>query len=411
MKKAIIFLVTTLLFAPLLSRAQVLPFDSIKAIIEKQHPELAMYDLRIKAYNAYAAGAKSWEAPQIGTGLYMTPYSFEKNMGAYMISAQQMITNPAKLKASYNYMQGMASVEVQNKSAAKNELFAQAKMAYTEWLILKRKKAVLTESEDLMSYIIKVSEIRYPLEQEKLGNIYKAKAGLAEVQSMELMADNDITQQQIKLNTLMNRDRNITFDIDTTYIIHDYEMTLIDTATIAKTRSDLRAIDQEINVLTLKQRAEWSKRMPDFGIRYDNMFGFGSQPTQFTIMGMITIPIAPWSSKMYKANIAGINFEIASSQKEKEALLNDVSGMIQSLQAQIKSKKKQVDLYEKNIIPALEKNYKVTMLAYEQNTEDLFMVLDAWQALKMAKLEYLDQLKELLLQQAEFEKLMENYEK
>jgi len=44
----------------------------------------------------------------------------------------------------------------------------------------------------------------------------------------------------------------------------------------------------------------------------------------------------------------------------------------------------------------LQKNYQTTLLAYEQNTEELFVVLDAWQALNMAQLEYLNQQQELL---------------
>lgn len=388
-------------------KAQILNLDSIKTIIEKQNPMLSMYDMQIKASDAYAVGAKSWEPPQIGTGLYMTPYTFEKNMGSYMISIQQMIPNPAKLKASQKYMQSMSAVDIQNKNVQKNNLFSLAKMDYFEWVILKKKRIVLSESEELLQYMINVSEIRYPLEQEKLGNIYKAKAGLGELQSMQLMVDNEIMQKQISLNTLMNRDKNTSFDIDTSIVIVNYEESNMDTSAISHYRSDIKAIDQEINVSVLKQKVERSKSKPDFGIRYDNMFAFGNQPFQFSIMGMITIPIAPWSSKMYKANIEGVKYEILSFKKQKESMINEVSGMLRSFSSQIKSKKQQVSLYKNNIIPALEKNYKTSMLAYEQNTEDLFTVLDAWQTLKMAKIEHLNQLKELLLLQVKYEELIE----
>ncbi len=402
-------LIVLLLFCHTLvvSQAQFLALDSIKALIEKQHPDLSMYDMQVKAYDAYAAGAKSWESPQIGTGLYMIPYTFEKNMGSYMVSVQQMIPNPAKLKANEQYMNGMSSVEIQNKSVVKKELFAKAKLNYTKLLILKKKKTILSESEELLNYIIQVSEIRYPYEQEKLNNIYKAKASLGELQNMELINNNEINQKMISLNTLMNRDKNIVFEIDTNYVIRNYENETIDTTAIINFSSDVKSIDQEIKVSQLKQQIELSKRKPDFGIRYDNMTTFGMQPNQFSIMGMITIPIVPWSSKMYKANAEGLKFVIASYEKQKESLLNEVSGMIQSVQTEIKSKKLQVDLYQNNIIPALQKNYKTTMLAYEQNTEDLFMVLDAWQSLKMGQTEYLDQLEELLLLQVEYEKFLE----
>jgi outer membrane protein TolC len=205
----------------------------------------------------------------------------------------------------------------------------------------------------------------------------------------------------------MNRDKNIVFDIDTNYTIKNYESETLDTTTISASRSDIKSIDQEIKLAQLKQQLEWSKRLPEFGIKYDNMFAFGTTPNQFSIMGMITIPIVPWSSKMYKSNVAGIKYEIESYQKQKESLVNETSGEIISLQTQIKSKKLQVDLYKNNIIPALEKNYKTTLLAYDQNTEDLFSVLDAWQSLKLGRIEYLEIIKDLLLLQVEFEKQIE----
>jgi outer membrane protein, heavy metal efflux system len=407
MKLLKLFVIAFLLICFSSVKSQVLTIDSIKAIIEKQYPELAMYNLQVKAYDAYAEGAKSWEAPQIGTGLYMTPYNFEKNMGAYMISIQQMIPNPAKQKANQQYMLAMSSVDVQNEKAAANELYALAKEDYAEWIILKKKKTILSESEELLNYIIKVSEIRYPYEQEKLNDIYKAKAALGELQNMQIENDNEIQQKLISLNTLMNRDKTTTFDIDTNYTVQNYETEIVDTTSIFESRSDIKSIDQEIKIAQLKQQVEWSKRLPEFGIKYDNMFAFGTVPNQFSIEGMITIPIVPWSSKMYKSNVAGINYEIAAFKKQKEALVNETSGEIISLQSQIKSKKLQVSLYKDNIIPALEKNYKTTLLAYDQNTEDLFSVLDAWQSLKMGRIEYLEMIKDLLLLQVDFEKQIE----
>jgi cobalt-zinc-cadmium efflux system outer membrane protein len=378
--------------------------DSIFNRIEKNHPELQMYDLQIKAYNTYATGASAWDAPQLAAGLYMVPYTFEKNMGALMFTATQMIPNPAKLKANKNYMLAMSGVENETKKYVFNQLVYQAKTLYYEWLILKKKQSVLTESEDLLNYIIETSEARYIYKQEKLSGIYKSKAELAQLKSMQLMIDGEIEQKRILLNTLMNRDKNTAFDIDTAFVIKEYEQVIPDTSQINTFRSDIRAIDQTIKLTQLKQQVERYKSKPDFGIRFDHANAFGVQPDQFSVMGMITIPIAPWSSKMYKANVSGLNYEIESLQKQKEAYTNEISGMITALVTEIKNKKAQVKLYQNNIIPALQKNYKTTLLAYEQNTEELFMVLDAWQTLKMTELEYLDRLLELMLKQAEYEK-------
>lgn len=388
--------------------------DSITARIQSDHPELKMYTAQIKAMDTYAIGAKAWEAPQIGAGFFMTPYktalwrpdhaSGYNGMGNLMIQAQQMIPNPSKLKANENYMKAMSSVEVSNRDFTQNTLMAEAKTNYIEWIILKKKQKVLQTNETLMNYIIKTSEIRYPYEQGKLNTIYKAKASLGEIKAMQLTIDNDIQLKRIELNRLMNRNKNIVFEIDTTVAVKNYELEKIDTVSISASRSDVKSIENSIAVNDYKQKYEWSKSRPDFSIQYGHMFAFGNNSNLFTLMGMVSIPLAPWSSKMYKSTYAGLAYQKQAYQNQKEYIINETAGRLSSLKSKIQNKKGQLKIYAENIMPALEKNYKVTLLAYEQNTEDLFMVLDARQSLQMTKLEYYNQLQDLLLLQVEYEK-------
>ena len=46
-------------------------------------------------------------------------------------------------------------------------------------------------------------------------------------------------------------------------------------------------------------------------------------------------------------------------------------------------------------------------LSYEQNTEELFTLYDAWESSYKTQLEYLDQLQQLLLMQVELERILE----
>ena len=160
-------------------------------------------------------------------------------------------------------------------------------------------------------------------------------------------------------------------------------------------------------MLKSKQAYEYSKRLPDFGVKYDHMFAFGTQPQQFSLMAMMTIPIAPWSSKMYKSSVEALNYDIEAVNNRQQALINNTSGYIRNIQSQIKNKKLQMALYEKTIIPSLRKNYQATLLAYEQNTEELFMALDAWQNYKVGQLGYIDLINDLLQLQVQYEKQLE----
>ncbi|HXA02523.1 MAG TPA: TolC family protein [Cytophagaceae bacterium] len=390
------------------AQVPIVKLDSIVAAIEK-NPRIQVYNERINSLNAYAKGARSWESPQISGGFWMTPYNRKDNpnMGMLMISGQQMIPNPGKLRAKENYMQGMSSTEGYMQNADRQDMIREAKSLYFDWAILKRKQKVLKESEDLLNLLIKTAEIEYTYNQQNLARIYKAKSELYQLNNNQSLIEQEIKQKNTELNILMNISRNFVFDVDTSYSFIPYETSQIDSVTILNSRSDIKQLNESIRIASLKQSLELSRRKPDFGIRYDHMYGFGNSANLFTVMGMVTIPIAPWAAKEYKANLAGLNFEKIMIKKQQEVIYNEVYGRLNSIKINLANKKRQLDLYDKSIIPALQKNYKSTLLSYQHREEDMFMVLDAWQALIMARTEYFDKVNEVLQLQIEYEREIE----
>jgi len=414
MKNGIFFVI--LFISTSASSQQVLELDSIFAFITSNYPSLKSYDAQIRSLDEAAKGARSWDAPLISTGLWMAPYDASlwkrqsngsTGMGQYMISAQQMFPNRKKQDADEKYMQGMSSVEKEKKNASVNELYAAAKQNYYQWIILKKKVAVLYQDSMLLDFMIKNAELRYKNNLGKISAYYKVKASLGNIEIIRIKIDNEIVQKRIVLNTLMNRDKATLFDIDTAYTIRSFANTAMDSTSISHSRSDIRAVENDIQLIALQQDAERGKLKPEFGVRYDNMFGFGGLPMQYSLMGMVRLPMAKWSSKASKANVESLRWKTESLSQQKQTMINDATGTSFGLQRDIASKQKQLKLFKENIIPALYKNFQTMQLGYEQNTEELFTLYDAWESLNLTQLEYLDQLQDLLLMQVELERILE----
>ncbi|MBS1530037.1 MAG: TolC family protein [Bacteroidetes bacterium] len=385
-----------------------LSIDSIFARI-RRNPALLSYDAKASAQDAYAAGAKNLDAPKISAGQYQTPYSVNPNTGSFMLQAEQMFTNPAKLRAKAEYMKGMSRVTDEDKAYLQNQLFAQAKSYYNDRVILEKKLSLLQNTRNLLEYMLKDANIRLTYGKETLSNIYKAKADLYQLDNIQEQLNNEIRQKNIMLNTLMDRDKNAAFAVDTDVVVHDYETALADSAALASARSDIRSIDRNIELQRLSADVENSKRKPDFGIQAAHMFSYGGNPNQYVLMGSITIPIVPWSSREYKANLEGIKYEVQEMQQKRFDLLNQAEGEIASQRAGMGSKKRLLENYNDNIIPAEQNAYKTALLAYEQNTGNLQSVLDAIKALQDSRMAALDQLQELLQLQVAYEKENEKY--
>jgi outer membrane protein, heavy metal efflux system len=414
MKAKILAMIAATFFA-LGVAGQLTRLDDIISTIAQKHPSVKMFDAEVRADDEAAKGAWSWEAPEISTGLWMTPYNvglWKKNadgtpgMGQYMVGVEQMIPNKKAQQAKAAYLEAISSVNKENKNARLNELYAEAKRNYAEWQVTRKKLSILRQDKQLLQFMMQSAELRYKTGLGRINAYYKAKAALGSIENSELVLNNDILAKKTALNTLMNRDDTTDFDIDTAYIINDYSNYIFDSSTL-NNRGDIKAVDQSIRITSLQQAAERMKLKPQFGIAYDHMFGFGGLPMQYSLMATVKLPIAKWASGESKANIESLGWKQVALDQQKKEMINALSGSARQLRNDIVLKKKQLKLYETNIIPALQNNYKFMQLGYEQNTEELFQLYDAWESLNMTQLDYLDQLQQLLLLQVDLEKILE----
>ena len=163
----------------------------------------------------------------------------------------------------------------------------------------------------------------------------------------------------------------------------------------AARRHDVRQMERTIESMKLNQRLQGMAAKPDFKIRFEHMSPRGEgMPQQFSAMAMVTIPIAPWSSKMYKAETKGMQYEIEGMKKARQALLVETMGMLQGMRRQLIRMDQQLESYQTKIIPALQRNLNGLMVAYEENREQLPMVIDAWEAVNMAQMTHLEKLED-----------------
>jgi outer membrane protein TolC len=271
-------------------------------------------------------------------------------------------------------------------------------------VVLEKKLALLQNTQGLLDYMLKDANIRLTYNKEKLSNIYKAKADLFELDNTREQLNNEIAQKNIALNTLMNRDKQADFTVDTTIVIKEYTTAITDTAGLAANRSDIKGISRSIDLQQLSAQMEYSKRKPDFGVQAGHMFSYGGMANQYILMASVTIPIVPWASKEYKANLKGIQYDVQELQQKRQDMLNQAAGQLAGLKTDMSSKKRQINNYQQNIIPALQNSYKTVLQAYDQNTGDLPSVLNGIKDLQMARMAALDRLQELLILQVAYEK-------
>lgn len=388
----------------------VMSLDSILKEITANNPALQSFNTRAAAQEAKVAGAKAWMAPMIGAGTFMTPYPGADVMnpndkGSWMFSVEQEIPNPLKQKAKQKALGAQSSITLAQRGVAVNELRAKARDFYYDILINYRKITIQKQNKGIMSTMKKLADIRYKYNQGALDQIFKAEGRIAEADNMILMSENEIRSRKIALNALMYRPAMTPLEIDTAAEVMFKPLVALDTVTLAGRRSDILQMDRSIEAMNLSIKQMRQDAKPDFRLRFEHMMPRASMmPNQFTFMGMLSIPIAPWSSGMYKSEVRAMTLEARAMEQQKAGMLTEMVGMSKAMESDLTSMQQQLANYATRILPALDKNLKASMLSYQENKETLAGVINAWEALNMTQMNFVD------LQQR-FYKMITDYEK
>ena len=394
-----LWMVVVLLFpATLMAQDRVvLTLPEILSRIESDNLSLQSFGPRAESYRHKAEAATAWMPPMVGLGTFMMPYPFQdvmdgRDRGMIMIRAEQEIPNRSRLRAEKKYIESLASVETLGREVVLNRLRAQAKSNYYAWVVAAQQINILKRNEEILAMMKKVEEVRYPYNQAPLGSIYRAEAEIARNQTMITMQNGVADRARATLNGLMNQKGDLAFDIDTTHLPVFTPLMEYDTLLLAATRGDIARMNAELNAMRLSTDAMGLKSKPEFKVMVDHMSPIEPMmPQVFNLMGMVKIPFANWSSKMYKSDIRAMELNIQAMEKERAAMLQETQSMLYSMQAEILAMQTRIRSLETRVIPALQKAFDAGFMLYQENNLPLSSLIESWEALTMMQMEMVEE--------------------
>lgn len=405
-----IVLLLAVLPLQLLAQQNTVSLDTVLKRIENNNLLLQTYALKAESFKHKAKAATAWMAPMVGVGTFMTPYPGsevmdDRDKGSIMFQLEQDIPNPGKLNAQKRYEESKGDVELAGRGIALNEFKAQAKTLYYTWIVASQRIQVLQENDKIMQMMKKIEQIRYPYNQSQLSGVFRATAKIEENQNMIRMQQGDISKAKAWLNSLMNLPGEQDLEIDSTFVPQYLPEAKIDTLLLAGQRKDILQMQQNIRSMTLGLNAMKAQAKPDFKIRFDHMSPLSKMmPKAYSVMGMISIPIAPWSSKMYKSEAKAMDYEIQAMEKQRGGMLQESQGMLTGMHYEILSMQKRIVAMEQTIIPALKKTMDADFVNYQENKLQLPAVISSWEALTMMQNNVLDEKMKLYKMIVDYEK-------
>jgi hypothetical protein len=403
-------LIAAIVLLPQLTHAQTYTLDQILDSVERNNPSLLAYQNRIRSIEENAKSARAWMPPRVGVELDMLPYNLNADKGSSLrFSGWQDFPVAKRNSAKESYMRSMATTEEYGGSYHKVQLFAAAKETYYKIYISQRKIAVLKEGSQLLKLMIDLATKQMAITKGDLASIYRLKARLEQNESSILHEENVIRSLYATMNYLMNEDVNRQFEIDTASLVKSYRglNTYVNVDSIDYKRSDIMGLKSEITTMKLNQQYILLRGKPEFGMKAEHYERFGGMPNAFALMGTMTIPSAPWSAKSYKHEAHALDSRVLALEQDKQNLANMAMQLIKMYLIELESEYKEMDNYSQKVVPAFRKGLDANLLAYGQNTTDMYMALMAWDDLLMAQMEFLKHLDTYLKVQTEYEKELE----
>ena len=406
MKRTIFILLST--FVCILCNAKVLPLKVILDSIEKNNPLLLSYENKINSANALVSSANTWTSPKVGVEFDRNTYTFDNFYdGVVRFSLMQDFPNRKLINAEGNYLSSLSQIQLNEYAYQRNKLFAQAKTAYYGIYIMQQDTAIIHQNIKTLKSMINLTEKQLSAGKADMASVFILQARLADKETKLIHNENMIKSYIVELNYLMNADLDQVFSIDTSSIIKNYRYLYSPVKdSIQYRRSDIMQMNSMISSMQLNQTWISLRGRPTFGFKVEH-FAMINKPDMFSIMGTMTIPIAPWSSRGYKSRVNAMHYSIIGLEQEKQNMVNMTYQMIRMLMIEMGSEYQEIDNYNNKVIPAYQKSFDANLLSYGQNTNSLAMVLMAYNDLQMAQMEYVKHLETLLKVQVSYEKEMQ----
>ncbi len=288
-----------------------------------------------------------------------------------------------------------AGIAALTYDAAMRDLRAAVEAAYYQLLLDEALIGINAENIANLKQVLHVTQIRYTANQATQADLIGAEFALAQAQLQQRQYQTNRANDRVALNQLLYRRPASPLNLDRKIQLRGLEFPLdkaVDTATRAR-QEILEAALAEKNSTTALKLAEM-EYLPDYtiGYEFDYILQPGAQPLAGVTQGHsfsigFNLPIFFWIHQREDVHSAqhsllAARFNMNSVRSQTEAT---VTQLYQSAQFAYQSAQE----YSGLLIPLADKDFKVSLVAYEAGKVDFLTLSSALQSAYAARITYL----------------------
>ena len=296
--------------------------------------------------------------------------------------------------------------------AAVRDLRAGVETAYYQVLLDEALIGINAENIANLKQVAHVTQIQYTANQATQADLIGAEFALAQAQLQQRQYQTNRANDRVGLNQLLYRRPASPLNLERKIQLKRLELSLdnaVDTATHAR-QEILEAALAEKNSTTALKLAEM-EYLPDYtvGYEFDYILQPGARPLPTVSQGNtfsigFNLPIFFWIHQ--REDVHSAQHSLQATRYSMKSVLSQTEGTVTQLYQSAQFAYESAQQYSGSLIPLADRNFKVSLVAYEAGKVDFLTLSSALQSAYAARVTYLQNANQFLAGEVALEQAM-----
>ena len=334
------------------------------------------------------------------------------NAAAHAHSFSENFQFPGKALLQADEAKRAAEIAGLAYEAALRDLRAGVETAYYQVLLDEALIGINAENIANLKQVVHVTQIQYTANQATQADLIGAEFALAQAQLQQRQYQTNRANDRVGLNQLLFRRPATPLNLDRKIQLGRLEFPLdkaVDTATHAR-QEILEAALAEKNSTTALKLAEM-EYLPDYAIGYefDYILQPGAQPLPGVTQGNtfsigFNVPIFFWIHQ--REDVHSAQHSLQAARYSMNSVLSQTEATVTQLYQSAQFAYESAQQYSGSLIPLADKNFKVSLVAYQAGKVDFLTLSSALQSAYAARVTYLQNANQFLAGEVGLEQAM-----
>jgi outer membrane protein TolC len=363
--------------------------DSLIAEAITNNPEIRAALAQVDVMQARVSQAGTLDDPELKFMQEGMPdFKFNEAMFS-RLELMQMIPFPTKLGTQKDLADIQRRSSQSDQLEKVNEVLVKLKSTYVELWFIQQNIAIAQENSRLMKQFLSIAQTKYTTGQVPQQDLLKAQIEISMIGNEQISLRQKELSMKAMLMSLLNRDSKDTISVAMLPSEASFALNLDSLLSFASHNrpmivKDSLMIDESKTMLSMAKQ----EYLPDFKFGIERMTEPMGSFTGWSVSAGITLPFAPWTLGKASARVDEANAAIIRSNASYTSTRNMVASNIKDLYYKASGAKKQLDIYNSEILPQARQSVQASLTAYKTGTTDFLMLIDAYRTLVNLSKEY-----------------------